>query len=58
MTPKERAAKAIESSVNFLEVLDDIIEAITSNLPPEDVYPEEALEKWAKDNDFIRLNED
>jgi len=34
--------------------MDEAMEWIRNNLYPEDVFNEEALEKWAENNDYIK----
>jgi hypothetical protein len=36
-------------------ILDEFIEWIVKNMPVEDVYPESVLNQWAKDNDWIKI---
>lgn len=42
-----------------IEFLDAIAEWIGKNedIKPEDVFPEEKLQQWAKDNDYITKDE-
>lgn len=38
-------------------ILDEFIDWIVKNMPVEDVYPEPALNQWAKDNDWIKIED-
>ena len=38
--------------------LEDIIDWITSNFDPDDVYSETALEEWAQKSGYIKSEED
>jgi hypothetical protein len=39
------------------DLLNDIVDWIADNLVPEDVFSEELLEDWAKDNRFVKEEE-
>ena len=38
-------------------ILDEFIDWIVKNMPVEDVYPEPTLNQWAKDNDWIKIED-
>ena len=38
-------------------ILDEFIEWIVKNMPVEDVYPESTLNQWAKDNDWVKIED-
>lgn len=46
------AVEAIESAICVKDILDDITQAISSNIPVEDVYSQEQLKTWAEANGF------
>ena len=48
---EEASAKVI-----FGGILDTIVEWISENLTPEDVFTDSQLEEWAEDNGFTRIN--
>lgn len=38
-------------------LLDEFIDWIVNNMEVEDVFPESTLVQWAKDNDWIKLDD-
>lgn len=55
MTTQAKAAlvKHIEGTVNFDEIMDDIIAGVAENLSPEDVFSDEQLQNWAENNGYV-----
>ena len=39
------------------DILDEFIDWIVENMSVDDVYPESALNQWAKDNDWIKIED-
>lgn len=38
------------------DLLENIVDWITDNLSPEDMFSEKQLEEWAEENGFTRIN--
>ena len=49
--------KQFLSSVINENLLDEAINWIKSNMNPDDVFDEDQLEEWAKDNGFVESEE-
>ena len=35
-------------------IVDELLEVITANMSPEDVFDEETLKDWAEDNGYVK----
>lgn len=44
-------------SYNNDRIVSDVIDALKGRLNPEDVFDESELEKWARDNGFVKEDE-
>lgn len=53
-TPRAQAAREISDALAVGDVMDEILDAISNNLKPEDVFNEDALADWAENNGFTK----
>ena len=58
MATRSENEKALKDILSSSYLLDEFIDWIVTNMPVEDVYPEPELENWAKQNDWIKLEND
>ena len=46
-----------EDIINTNYFLDEAVDWIKGSLSPEDVFDSDALEEWARENDFVKEDE-
>lgn len=55
---RKEIAEAINEAVNIVEILDDLLVAISENCQPDEVFDEEALVAWAVENGYVLKDDD
>lgn len=58
MTAKCRQNKDFRDQLISESLLENALDWIANNLPPEDVFSEAQLEEWAIDTGFIKPDQD
>ena len=50
---KQTVGKAIQEALCVQDIMDEVINAITENCKPEDVFDESALQDWADRKGYV-----
>lgn len=56
---KQNASKFQSEVVeeNILQMYEDALEFMRKNLEPQDIFPDNELRAWAKDNGFVEVSD-